>query len=313
MGLLDDLAMGFGLKERTRDYDARTARNIAISEAAGNWGSSRGYSTSPAAMRAEARIRDRGNYDVNREGSQARAFLTRQGGNDPSYNPQIVQDDRPFLQRALFSPQDQLSPTPVAIGPFQFDEPLRLPGILGMISGGFGGLFGPREVPTVSAPSGPTRVRPSGYQAPTGLTDDDMGLPGVPVPDIRLKRTAAAYTTPPYEIGNSGLGMNYVARSPRSILDDYQTLADPNMPAVVGLAPAAETPEAAISPAVEDEDVSFSEYMEHQRQIEATYGYPELSAEQYRRNYARQFNLTPITRGPHEGKFVDANGRLVVK
>ena len=150
MGLLDDLAMGFGLKERTKDYDARTARNIAVSEAAGNWGGSKGYSMSPAAMRAESRIRSRGDYDTST--GQARAFLTRQGGNDPSYNPQIVQDDRPFLQRALFSPQDQLSPTPVAIGPMTFQQPLRLPGILGMITSG---LFGPREVPTVSADGGP--------------------------------------------------------------------------------------------------------------------------------------------------------------
>ena len=35
MGLLDDLQMGFGLKERTEDYDARTARTIAANEAAG--------------------------------------------------------------------------------------------------------------------------------------------------------------------------------------------------------------------------------------------------------------------------------------
>ena len=33
MGILDDLAMGFGLKERTEDYDARTARTIASNEA----------------------------------------------------------------------------------------------------------------------------------------------------------------------------------------------------------------------------------------------------------------------------------------
>ena len=30
MGILDDLAMGFGLKARTQDYDARTARTIAM-------------------------------------------------------------------------------------------------------------------------------------------------------------------------------------------------------------------------------------------------------------------------------------------
>ena len=299
MGLLDDLAMGFGLKERTRDYDARTARNIAVSQAAGNWGGPRGYSTSPAMMMKESQKRASGDYDTST--GQARAFLTRQGGNDPSYNPQIVQDDRPFYQRALFSPQDQLSPTPVAIGPMTFQQPLRLPGILGMITSG---LFGPREVPTVSAPSGPTRARPSGYQAPTGLTDDDMGLPGVPVPDIRLKRTAAAYTTPPYEIGNSGLGMNYVARSPRSILDDYQTFADPNMPAVVGLAPA--SAETASNTAYPKELAElYSEAALDQMMPEAI--------EYLKSIHGLDEELTPITRGPHAGKFMDANGRLVVK
>ena len=36
MGILDDLAMGFGLKARTEDYDARTARNIAETQAFGD-------------------------------------------------------------------------------------------------------------------------------------------------------------------------------------------------------------------------------------------------------------------------------------
>jgi len=36
MGLLDDLQMGFGLKERTADYDARTARTIAVNDATRN-------------------------------------------------------------------------------------------------------------------------------------------------------------------------------------------------------------------------------------------------------------------------------------
>lgn len=296
MGLLDDLAMGFGLKERTRDYDARTARNIAVSEAAGNWGGSKGYSMSPAMMMKESRIRDRGNYDTGT--GQARAFLTRQGGNDPSYNPQIVQDDRPLSQRALFSPQDQLSPTPVAIGPMTFQQPLRLPGILGMITSG---LFGPREVPTVSAPSGPMRGRPSDYQAPTGLTDDDMGLPGVPVPDIRLKRTAGTYTTP-YEIGNSGLGMDYVARPPRSVLDITPEMGPGSM--TVGMAPTAA--ETTSNPAYPKELAElYSEAALDQMMPEAI--------EYLKSIHGLDDELTPITTGPHAGKFMDASGRLVRK
>ena len=33
MGFFDDLAMGLGFKERTQDYDARTARTIAARDA----------------------------------------------------------------------------------------------------------------------------------------------------------------------------------------------------------------------------------------------------------------------------------------
>ena len=298
MGLLDDLAMGFGLKERTRDYDARTARNIAVSEAANNWGGSKGYSMSPAMMMKESQKRASGDYDTNT--GQARAFLTRQGGNDPSYNPQIIKDDRPLFQRALFSPQDQLSPTPVAIGPFQFQEPLRLPGILGMISGGFSGLFGPREVPTVSAPSGPTRVRPDPTDA------GGIGLRRFESDGARSHRAAMAanYFTPPI----TPREINTKARM--SILDDYQTFADPNMPAVVGLAPAsaeaAETPEAAIRPAYPKELAElYSEAALDQMMPEAI--------EYLKSIHGLDEELTPITRGPHAGKFMDANGRLVVK
>ena len=33
MGFFDDLAMGLGFKERTQDYDARTARGVAVDQA----------------------------------------------------------------------------------------------------------------------------------------------------------------------------------------------------------------------------------------------------------------------------------------
>lgn len=141
MGLLDDLQMGFGLKERTEDYDARTARNIALSEQ---------YDNEFDRIRA----RQSKDYDVTRGG--AAQFLGSRGREN--YAPQIAQDDRPFMQRLLFSPESATSPTPYAIGPLTMDQPLPKFGLLGLLSG-LGGMFG-RDVPTVSADASPMRVRP---------------------------------------------------------------------------------------------------------------------------------------------------------
>ena len=180
MGILDDLAMGFGFKPRTQDYDARTARTIALDERFGVG--------EDADIMGRSRALANNDYDVT--SGQAARFLASRGAG-PNYSPKIItrdQDDRSFVQRALFSPQsDLMSPKPYAIGPMQLDGPLRIPGILGMITGG---LFGQRdrEVPTVSADGGPTRVRPGGYQSP--------------------------YSATPFEIGNSGAGMDYVTPAP---------------------------------------------------------------------------------------------------
>ena len=145
MGLLDDLAMGFGLKERTEDYDARTARTIALNEQ---------YDNEFDRIRARAS----GDYDV-RSGGAAR-FLGSRGREN--YAPQIADDNRPFMQRMMTSPTGDASPTPYAIGPLTMDQPLPKFGILGLLSG-LGGMFG-RDVPTVSADASPMRVRPaSGY------------------------------------------------------------------------------------------------------------------------------------------------------
>lgn len=150
MGLLDDLAMGFGLKERTEDYDARTARNIAVSEQ---------YDNEFDRIRA----RQSGNYDVTRGG--AAQFLGSRGRDN--YNPQIAQDNRSFGQRFLFSPESAPSPTPYAIGPLAMSQPLPKFGILGMLSG-LGGLLGDN-----TQQMGPPRttvrpmLRPDGFTQPT--------------------------------------------------------------------------------------------------------------------------------------------------
>ena len=69
MGILDDLAMGFGLKERTEDYDARTARTIALNEQ---------YDNEFDRIRA----RESGDYDVTRGG--AAQFLRSRGRDNPT-------------------------------------------------------------------------------------------------------------------------------------------------------------------------------------------------------------------------------------
>lgn len=150
MGLLDDLAMGFGLKERTEDYDARTARTIALNER---------FGVGPDAdMIGRSRALANRDYDVTRGGA---AQYLGSRGYAGGYTPQIAQDDdRSFMQRLLYSPESDPSPTPYAIGPLRMDQPIQVPkfGILGLLSG-LGGMFG-RDVPTVSADASPMRVRP---------------------------------------------------------------------------------------------------------------------------------------------------------
>lgn len=124
MGILDDLAMGFGLKERTEDYDARTARNIALSEQ---------YDNDFDRIRA----RQSGAYDVKRGG--AAQFLGSRGRDN--YNPQIADDDRPFMQRMMTSPAGAASPTPYAIGPLSMDQPLPQFGLLGLFTQGLSSMF----------------------------------------------------------------------------------------------------------------------------------------------------------------------------
>jgi len=109
MGIIDDLAMGLGMKARTEDYDARTARTIARNEGA----------------------------DV----GQSRAAQQYLGGRgyDEGYRPQVAQDDRPFFQRLFRSPDSQYSPTPYAIGPMQMDQAIPALGPMGLLMRFMGG------------------------------------------------------------------------------------------------------------------------------------------------------------------------------
>lgn len=103
MGIIDDLAMGLGMKARTEDYDARTARTIARNEGT----------------------------DI----GQSRAAQQYLGGRgyDEGYRPQVAQDDRPFFQRLFTSPESQSSPTPYAIGPIRMNQAIPALGPMGLL------------------------------------------------------------------------------------------------------------------------------------------------------------------------------------
>lgn len=133
MGILDDLAMGFGLKERTADYDARTARTIAANKAAqfvpGD---------NQAMALAQARNPDSQYYFGNNPGAmQAHDnYLTGQGYSQGMF-PQPVDSGYGGLANILFSAPmnpnspslsfNPPSPTRAAIGPLKLDEPIDLP------------------------------------------------------------------------------------------------------------------------------------------------------------------------------------------
>lgn len=176
MGLLDDLQMGFGLRERTEDYDARTARTIAANEAAAKRGRA-GDAMALAQARNPSHFSYIGNDATSSEG--ARTFLNRIGGE--SYRPQPVQDNRTMFQRLLFSPESDPSPTPYAIGPVTLDQPLPAFGILGMLSGMLGGRGGEEDVSTRSVVR--PMLRPEGFtpyissgQDETTFTEDFSGV-----------------------------------------------------------------------------------------------------------------------------------------
>lgn len=159
MGLLDDLAMGFGFKERTEDYDARTAKTIAMNEAISNAPNQQmatmmmsklnsGGTISPSSAMYQGL-----NLSAFDEGTQPnmesilasergphRRFIASRGY-DEGYTPQIAEDNRPFSQRFLTSPESPASPTPYAIGPVSMDQPLPSFGLLGLFTNGLGGLF----------------------------------------------------------------------------------------------------------------------------------------------------------------------------
>jgi len=214
MGLLDDLAMGFGLKERTEDYDARTARNIAETQAFGDdhhavHRARQGYvSTGPRGRDYAAEYQAA--FDNPR--GQAQRFLGSRGY-DEGYTPQRVEDNRPFMQRLLFSPESTPSPTPYAIGPVSFDEPLRMPTMFGLLGGLLSG-FG-RDETAPEAPAAPSPYVSSG-QPETTFTEDFGGVEMAeieePMPvDALTELTESAISAAP-----DATGLTLITRGPHA-------------------------------------------------------------------------------------------------
>ena len=168
MGILDDLAMGFGLKERTEDYDARTAKTIAMNEATSNAPNQQmatmmmsklnsGGTISPSSAMYQGL--NLGAFDEGTQPNMASIMASQRGphrrfiasrGYDQGYTPSVGGTGP--------------SATPYAIGPLTMDKPLNLMAFspIGMFMNILSG--GNRDVPTVSADTSPMRVRPqSGY------------------------------------------------------------------------------------------------------------------------------------------------------
>lgn len=216
MGLLDDLQMGFGLKERTEDYDARTARTIAASEAAGG---------SNDVMRlAQARNPKHRSYigdNVGKSSFGARTFLNRIGGE--SYRPQPVKDDRPIMQRLLFSPESERSPTPYAIGPLTMDQPLPKFGLLGLLSG-LGEMFG-RGGDEMGPPQTTLRpmLRPEGFtpyiysgQPETTFTEDFSGVEVADFEEPMQVDALTALTESAISAAPDTAGLTLITRGPHA-------------------------------------------------------------------------------------------------
>ena len=259
MGILDDLAMGFGLKERTEDYDARTARNIALSEQ---------YDNEFDRIRA----RQSEDYDVTRGG--AAQFLGSRGRDN--YNPQIADDNRPFMQRLMTSPESAPSPTPYAIGPLTMDQPLPQFGLLGLFTKGLSGMFQDGDDTDASINVG---KRAMGMLPRMSTMNTPPSEPEAERPYLSPTTWTNVFST------NRMLGMPY------SQPFDYTQFG--------GLIPEADGGYDPAYPVGRDyptgEDVTAED-------IEGYLGKVEREAQ----------GMKLITTGPHAGKYVDASGRLVM-
>lgn len=325
MGILDDLAMGFGMKERTEDYDARTARNIAVSEQ---------YDNEFDRIRA----RQSGDYDVTRGG--AAQFLGSRGRDN--YNPQIAQDNRPFMQRALYSPESAPSPTPYAIGPMSMDQPLPQFGIFGLLSSLAN--FNRQNVPTVSADTSPMRVRPgyTGGQPETTFNEDFSGVETadfekpMPIDALNTLVTSALQNVPDqpsrdqmlealYELTGDYQGTFYsddVLRDAykKHVIDGVPVPFDRKKVPPLAADPTSVQRLPVTSPGrVVVDDSNLKPYLPNDGLLSPAFGPGDTGYYDQQMNMGvntdQLFTPSPIgmrliTSGPHAGKYVDRSGRI---
>lgn len=310
MGLLDDLQMGFGLKERTEDYDARTARTIAASEAAGG---------SNDAMRlAQARNPQHSSFLPVSRSRGAQQYLGSRGY-DEGYTPQVAEDDRPFMQRLLFSPESAPSPTPYAIGPLTMDQPLPKFGLLGLLSG-LGGMFG-RDAQEMGPPQTTVRpmLRPEGFSVTPPTTDVpsllEAGMDRFESDDARSRRAALAESVPSIT-PLTGMQMldqlaeMYGPRAYNAALNDTAGITELYNKHVLGGVPLTFGQTSSSTSSTSDPAYPLG-LAEKYSEAALSQMAPEM-IDYLSRIEAEEQGLTPITTGPHAGKYMDAGGRLVM-
>lgn len=226
MGILDDLAMGFGLKARTEDYDARTARNIALSNDPSVRNARNQQERTMALSKLYARGDDFARDAVNRD-RQAQSFLTRSAMGRDNYNPQIIprdQDDRGFFQRALFSPESPESPRPYAIGPMKLDGPLQIPSMMGILNSVANKAF---DRPLTGKPLPSGAVDALDGTKPFNKVANPAGI--LPVDDGQITEEELADVTEDAAASSEFEGMNATEIKEALMAKFYETGEDPTL------------------------------------------------------------------------------------
>lgn len=179
MGILDDLAMGFGLKERTEDYDARTAKTIAMNEAISN------APNQQMATMMMSKLNSGGTISPSSAMYQGLNLSAFDEGTQPNMESILASESGPHRRFIASRNYDEgyapsvggtgPSATPYAIGPLTMDQPLPSFGLLGLFTKGLSGLFqGGDDSDEMGPPRTTVRpmLRPDGFTPPTFPTNN---------------------------------------------------------------------------------------------------------------------------------------------
>lgn len=230
MGIIDDLAMGFGMKPRTEDYDARTARGVAINKAVGNAPQqmagmitsklNAGGTISPSSSMYKYLDKSAfSGHDGSGGYSGAQLFTSA-----PVESTKVTPYSKYFTDRGYeqgYIPQmgsDKLSgDKPYAIGPFTSDKPMTIPTTFSILQKILGGAFGkqnqgaPLPSGAIAALEGGTLKAPSQMATqpdkPQGIITAAEALDG----QITDEELADVTETPENEF--AGMSNNEIART----------------------------------------------------------------------------------------------------